>query len=316
MVVRATSLPQWQAGGGLNQHPRRSSGRKPQKARFSPLIGIALGGKDTMPDYDFFISHASADKANYIEPLAKALSRKGLTFWLDSLEVGWGDNLALKLSEGLHNSRFVLLCLSRNFLQRPWPENELGAALAIQSSSGAKRVLPLILDSKDQVLSRYAILSGLAYREFEDGVERLTDELASLCHRSEQEKEGWLHITVESVHTAQICPLLVEPRVSVRWLSDKAQSELGVSSSAKAGAYAPFSVRWILVDARAEDIWQTLGRDEQRRLYALVYSDRGLRFCHSDRERLEDIGIYDGIVFHLYAIEDEEFHPPPAKYGF
>lgn len=37
----------------------------------------------------------------------------------------------------------------------------------------------------------------------------------------------------------------------------------------------------------------------------MVASKDGLRFSYSDQDRLEDIGVNDGIVFHLYAIEDE-----------
>src|SRR5918999_894552 len=171
-----------------------------------------------MSAYDFFISHANADKEKYVAPLATALASKGATFWLDSLEIGWGDNLSLKVNEGLRESKIVLLCLSKNFLKRPWPETELGAALATQNSSGAKRVLPLILNSKATVLSQYPILAGLVYREFGEGVERLAEELAGLI-KVPNSKERRLNITIESVHTGQRCQLSIEPRVSIRWLS-------------------------------------------------------------------------------------------------
>jgi hypothetical protein len=41
MVVRATSLPEWQAGGGLNQYPGRCSGTDTALA-VVPLNGILL----------------------------------------------------------------------------------------------------------------------------------------------------------------------------------------------------------------------------------------------------------------------------------
>src|SRR5712691_9934258 len=76
-----------------------------------------------------------------------------------------------------------------------------------------------------------------------------------------------------------------------------------------------FIIRWILVDARAEDAWEQFGRSGQRRAHALVLSGHGLRVSFSDREKLSEIGVYDGIVFHLKAIEDDEEPPPAAKHG-
>lgn len=275
-----------------------------------------------IPKYDFFISHAGADKGRYIEPLAQAMARKALSLWLDDLEIAWGDNISMRLSEGLRDSRFVILCLSRNFLKRPWPETELGAALALQNSSGKKRVLPLILNSKTQVLARYPILAGLSHREFKSGVEHLAQELAALIEpREPGDKQKLrstrlLRVTVESIHTGQVCHVSAVSMNSVRWLADRAREGLGVTTQADTGAYEPFSVRWVLVDAKAEEIWRSLSRSEQRRLHAMIISENGLRLCYSDLARLDEIGLYDGIVFHLYAVEDEEEEPPAAKYGF
>lgn len=77
------------------------------------------------PQQDVFISHAGHDKEQYIQALTAAFVEKGITFWLDNIEIGWGDSITRKINDGLARSRFVLLCLSRAFLLRPWPEAEL-----------------------------------------------------------------------------------------------------------------------------------------------------------------------------------------------
>jgi hypothetical protein len=265
--------------------------------------------------YDLFISHAGADKDGYIEPLVSALEGRGVTYWLDRFEVGWGDNISLKLSEGLGDSRFVLLCLSRNFLRRPWPETELGAALAIQNTVGVKRVLPLILNSREEILAQYPILAGFAFREFSEGIETLSEELARLV-KTKDVSPRRLRVRSESVHTPKTCELLVEPRVSIRWLTDRLQAALGLSTQADTGAYSPFVVRWVLVDVDAEATWKNISRPEQRRLHAVIMSGHGLRFSYSDLDRLEDVGVYDGIVFHLYPVEDEDAPLSSVKMGF
>ena len=151
---------------------------------------------------DLFISHAWQDKEQYIRPLTEALAERDITFWLDNLEIAWGDSIVMKINEGLATSNFVLLCLSQAFLHRPWPESELGATLSIQNNSDIKRVLPLILNGKDEILARYPLLAGLAYREFSVGTSILADEISTICGHSP--REGEIHLTVESVHTHEI----------------------------------------------------------------------------------------------------------------
>ena len=48
-------------------------------------------------DYDLFISHASEDKADFVEPLGGALEDRGLRVWYDSREIALGDDLRVKM---------------------------------------------------------------------------------------------------------------------------------------------------------------------------------------------------------------------------
>jgi len=128
---------------------------------------------------DLFISHANADKAQYVFPLAQALKARKVTFWLDSSEIKWGDNFVMKINKGLRESRFGLLCLSKNFFGRPWTETELSSILAIQNSTGTKRVLPLILNAKDEIFERYPLLTAYSYRDFNSGPDVLARRVST-----------------------------------------------------------------------------------------------------------------------------------------
>ena len=233
---------------------------------------------------DLFISHASKDKSQYVQPLADSLANKRVTFWLDSAEIGWGDGIPLKINEGLRRSRYVLLCFSRNFLQRPWPEAELASALMTQNSSGRKRVLPLILNSKDMVLEAYPLLASLSYKEFTNGADRLAEEIAAFVESTAHSSDN-VNIVVESVHTCKLCNIDVSPRVSLKWLAERAQNGLGVSDRADTGAFEPFMVKWVLVDTKAEDAWLALPRSKKRALSAVVGTASGPKYCTTDRDR-------------------------------
>jgi hypothetical protein len=135
---------------------------------------------------DLFISHTDADKEEYVLPLTIALLRHGITFWIDSVEIDWGDSITRRVNEGLAKSRYVLLCLSRNSLGRPWPEAEMNAALAIQNKTREKKVLPLILNSKDELLATYPLLCDLAYREFSSNADDLALSLANFLQKAQR----------------------------------------------------------------------------------------------------------------------------------
>jgi hypothetical protein len=266
-------------------------------------------------EQDVFISHAGADKPTYIEPLADALTQKGVTFWLDNIEIAWGDSVTMKINEGLRSSRFVLLCLSSHYLRRQWPETELSAAFSVQNDTGIKRVLPLILNSKPEILARYPLIAGLAYRDFSVGPHTIANELATLAVRP-KDTTGQIRITVESVHSGHLCSIIASPRVSIRWLADKARAGMGVSETAETGAHIPFRVRWVLVDTRAESVWIKLPRSKQRKIRGVSSRDGVPIFAYFDSDRLDDLKIQDGVVFHMYAIEDEDYDIPvcsPAR---
>lgn len=147
-------------------------------------------------------------------------------------------------------------------------------------------------------------MAGLAYREFSAGPVSIAEDLAALLRRPLDTK-GKLRLVVESAHTGQSHCIMVEPRASVRWFVDKALSVMGLSRDAEMGAYLPFRVKWVLVDVQSEDTWAQMDRSAQRRVKALVAGTNGPVVCRRDTDRVQKLGIADGAVFHLYAVEDE-----------
>jgi len=258
---------------------------------------------------DVFISHSSADKTQYVHPLTEALSAHNVTFWLDDSEIRWGDNVVMKINDGLRSSRFALVCLSESFLRRGWPEAEMAAVLSIQNTDGVKRVLPLILNSKESVLKQYPLIAGFACREFNLGADYLASEIATLVS-DRPFAANEITVTVEGVHTGKLCRLRAPRRASVQWLTKTAQIGMEAQEEFKVGPFSEFRVRWVLVDVAAEQEWLSMPRRDQREIYALVKTDDGFKVTRNERERLEQLGVRDGMVFHLYAIEDERYDPP------
>ena len=78
-----------------------------------------------MKQWDVFISHASEDKLNFVEPLAKALSELGVKVWYDKFTLKTGDNLTDSIDEGLSSANFGVVIISPAFIKKHWTKYEL-----------------------------------------------------------------------------------------------------------------------------------------------------------------------------------------------
>src|SRR6266702_1001896 len=94
--------------------------------------------QETGQTYDIFISHASEDKKDFVEPLAYALQTVGISVWYDDFSLKIGDSLSEAIDRGLANSSHGLVVLSQNFFEKKWPRRELGALIA-----RSVRILPI-----------------------------------------------------------------------------------------------------------------------------------------------------------------------------
>jgi hypothetical protein len=75
--------------------------------------------------WDFFVSHATADKESFARPLARALEHEGQRVWLDAGEVKPGDMLDTVIGYGARAANFGVAILSPRFLGREWTDREL-----------------------------------------------------------------------------------------------------------------------------------------------------------------------------------------------
>ncbi len=115
---------------------------------------------------DVFLCHASEDKHSIVRSLHEGLTKSGITCWLDEAEVRWGDSIVEKVQEGLRESQFVIVVLSKTFLAKPWQRRELAAALSVEASTGGVRVLPLLAGDereKRAILKEFPLLADKLY---------------------------------------------------------------------------------------------------------------------------------------------------------
>lgn len=118
---------------------------------------------------DFFLSHASEDKA-LVREVNEALINDGFSCWFDEAEILPGDSLIDKVfSEGLKKSQFVILFISSKFLSKEWPQIELETVIARQIRTKEKRIIPYLIDvSFSQLVDKYPFFESIFCGNFKN----------------------------------------------------------------------------------------------------------------------------------------------------
>ena len=94
-------------------------------------------GLDKITEYDVFVSHASEDKAGYVDDLISAFREAGIKVWYDDTALEWGKSLRQQIDEGIKRAKYGIVVLSKNFFKKTWTNRELNGILAKEIVTGA-----------------------------------------------------------------------------------------------------------------------------------------------------------------------------------
>lgn len=139
--------------------------------------GDQLGGQT----WDVFISHASEDKDAVARPLRDALTRLGVTVWLDEAQMRIGHRLRRKIDEGIRSSRFGVVILSADFLRKGWTNHELDG-LVTRTVAGEQSLLPIWheLTAEDVTAFSPSLADKVALSTSEFSIDEIADQIAEV----------------------------------------------------------------------------------------------------------------------------------------
>ncbi|QSX23452.1 TIR domain-containing protein [Priestia megaterium] len=113
-------------------------------------------------EYDVFISHASEDKDSFVEPLARAMQEAGIRTWYDSDQIAWGQSIRQTIDKGLIKSKFCMIILSQNFLDKYWTNYELNGIFQKDSNTLNSIILPIWHNiTRDEIQKRNLMLTDM-----------------------------------------------------------------------------------------------------------------------------------------------------------
>ncbi|HVF05260.1 MAG TPA: DUF1883 domain-containing protein [Frankiaceae bacterium] len=139
--------------------------------------GDLLGGQT----WDVFISHASEDKTAVARPLRDALTRMGISVWLDEAQMRIGHSLRRKIDDGIRSSRFGVVVLSEAFFRKGWTNHELDG-LVTRTVAGEQSLLPIWHDlTADHVRAFSPSLADkVAMSTAEFTIEEIAEQIAAV----------------------------------------------------------------------------------------------------------------------------------------
>jgi hypothetical protein len=123
---------------------------------------------------DVFLCHSSVDK-EWVEDLAGDIESqewngRRLTVFLDKWDIDGGDNIVLRLNQGLERSRFVAVVMAPELMGSDWCSAEWSSVLHADPTNRAGRLLPIRLrDFHRETGARLKVppfLQSLAYYDF------------------------------------------------------------------------------------------------------------------------------------------------------
>lgn len=159
----------------LLQERQREGGILPEQLR--AIQWLLLRATGAPKQYDVFISHASEDKAAVAVPLYNELSARGIRVWFDEATLQPGDSLTVKINDGLSNSRFGIVILSKMFFSKNWPAKELAAMLALEDKDHL--IIPIMHDiGIDDIRRAFPLLADRLAGQSSKGISALADQIA------------------------------------------------------------------------------------------------------------------------------------------
>lgn len=93
-----------------------------------------------------FISYSSEDKT-FVERLSQKLVENHIGVWLDKWEMKPGDSLMDKIQNGLEDSSYLLVVLSKHYVSSEWCRKEQNAGLVKEINSKKVVVIPILLEN-------------------------------------------------------------------------------------------------------------------------------------------------------------------------
>lgn len=112
---------------------------------------------------------------------AEALRDRGVSVWLDVLELRIGDSLRRRIDQGIRSSRFGIVVCSEAFFAKGWPQYELDG-LVTRTVAGEQNLLPIWhgVSQQEVMAASPSLADKVALSTNTMSVGEISDEIAAV----------------------------------------------------------------------------------------------------------------------------------------
>lgn len=113
-----------------------------------------------------FLSHASEDKENIVEPFIKCLENAGISnIWYDKNQIEEGHSIIREINRGLENSKIGIVIITPHFIRKSFTNWELDCLTYLMIYNRI-RLIPLIKNiAKEEIIKKYSLMAPLRFVE-------------------------------------------------------------------------------------------------------------------------------------------------------
>ncbi|SSH18650.1 Uncharacterized protein containing a TIR (Toll-Interleukin 1-resistance) domain [Klebsiella pneumoniae] len=135
--------------------------------------------------FDFFISHASEDKDNFVRPLVNELSQLGINVWFDEQTLEIGDSLRRNIDTGLKKASYGIVVLSHAFFSKKWTQYELDSLINRAVNDENKVLLPIWhnIDATEVAEYSHYLADKLALQTTIHSIDEIAKELSKIAYK-------------------------------------------------------------------------------------------------------------------------------------
>lgn len=148
-------------------------------------IRTAVQDKEIV-EYDVFLSHSNLDKAIFVSELSQKLTDKGLKVFEDVKVFKIGQSQTDMMNMGILNSRFVVIFLSKNFIESGWSQYEFKSFLNREINEKRVIILPIWHEVTVEEVRQYNpyIVDKYAFNTSKQTLDEMVDQIHQVVQDS------------------------------------------------------------------------------------------------------------------------------------
>lgn len=225
----------------------------------------------TQPDgevsYDAIVSHASEDKKDFVDELAKRLKERGFRIWYDSDNLTWGESTRQGIDLGVLKSKKGIVVLSEAFFRKRWTGYELDGLVQRHVAEGGV-ILPIYHGIDNQyVRTRAPSLGDITALSSNLDIDQIVEALGGVLGRDTSEMMPVVGVPTKAAQCRN--PRLViggsTPEERIYHLSPRHVETRDINSGV--GFYAPYPYR--IAGLSQENVYLATERREMLMLRGL-----------------------------------------------